>query len=412
MVPFVIGTVFFVTLLYYAKSDQVKTCSSVEVMLSDRARVISKVLHSAVKSEMKCGSIVSESFDRFLQGVFEFTDMKAFYLIYDNEIKLGYPIGSMLKFEAPGKSGQDKAGSEYYYWTSVNDPAFSIEEVKSGSGVKLVLEFPYEGCKNVHQAAAEKFWLTVVVGVLSVFVFLFFSCSAIRNFRLKRRVEVLQVHKDQLVELNLASSGLAHETKNPLGIIRGLAQRILQCDGVVGSVESMAQEIVEQADVTADRLGDFMNYARFSEADFSPVPVLEALQSVLTVISQDCSELGVSFVYPVDEVVIEADDRMLVQIVTNLLFNSLNAVEEGDSISLAVEHSGRSVTLIVSDTGCGMDESFMAEVFKPYVTGSGNGHGIGLSVVKRCVDSLDWNIELESILGKSTTFSIKNIKVG
>jgi len=408
--PLIIGSLFFMVLVYYARKDQVRSCTAVEVQLHDKARVIANMLDSTVKSEMKCGCVETKSFTQMIKYVTSVTELKYIQLFVDGELALSYPEEPPKFIDATTAEGEKITCSNYYYWREVKWSDINRFNIGKTGATHILLGFPLEKCKTAHKIASEQFWLTVLIGLISLFIFWLSTYFTIKNIRLKKRVEMLQVHKEQLLELNQAATGLAHETKNPLGIIRGLAQRISQNSSDTSSIEHVAQEIVEQADVTADRLADFMNYARFSEVNKTPLNLNEVLLPIITVISQDCDEMGVNFKNNLKQQTVLADKQMISQIATNLLFNSLKAVQSNDTISISLKEDGKNYILEIKDTGKGIDPGFMGEIFKPYVSNSDGGHGIGLSVVKRCINTLDWDINVESELGVGTTMTITGIK--
>ena len=402
--------VFFTFLVYYAEREQRRACSAVEIQLKDRARVITDMLNGSVKSEIKCGCVETESFNEMLDYVIAGTELEYIRLYLDGKVSLEYPQAETINIKPDSMEGELFTQERYYYWRDVSWT--DINRFNVGEKMQILMAFPVERCAQVHEAANEEFWLSIAIGTISIVIFGISSYSSIKNFGLKKRVDLLQVHKEQLIELNLAATGLAHETKNPLGIIRGLAQRITRNNNDEFAVSKVAQEIVEQADITADRLADFMNYASFADAAKTAINPNESLMPILTVVNQDCEEMGVTLNNELGDTLIQTDPKMFAQIITNLLFNSLNAVEEGDSITIKLKEKNKYFQLIIKDTGCGIEESFIAKMFQPYVTKSNGGHGIGLSVVKRCINALDWDIHVESELGKGTNIIISNILPG
>ena len=405
--------VFFTFLVYYAEREQRRACSAVEIQLKDRARVITDMLNGSVKSEMKCGCVETESFNEMLDYVIAGTELEYIRLYLDGKVSLEYPQTETINIKPDSMEGELFTQERYYYWRDVSWTDINRFNVgEKGEKMQILMAFPVERCAQVHEAANEEFWLSIAIGTISIVIFWISSYSSIKNFGLKKRVDLLQVHKEQLIELNLAATGLAHETKNPLGIIRGLAQRITRNNNDEFAVSKVAQEIVEQADITADRLADFMNYASFADAAKTAINPNESLMPILTVVNQDCEEMGVTLNNELGDTLIQTDPKMFAQIITNLLFNSLNAVEEGDSITIKLKEKNKYFQLIIKDTGCGIEESFIAKMFQPYVTKSNGGHGIGLSVVKRCINALDWDIHVESELGKGTNIIISNILPG
>ena len=107
----------------------------------------------------------------------------------------------------------------------------------------------------------EMAWKIGAAG-LTLSALLLVWAQGIRSRLLTARLQLEQKGRSHVEELSLAASGLAHETKNPLGIIRGLAQRIEQSATAPSEVRSQAGQIQEEADRAVGYLGDFLSYAR------------------------------------------------------------------------------------------------------------------------------------------------------
>ena len=97
----------------------------------------------------------------------------------------------------------------------------------------------------------------------------------------------------------------------------------------------------------------------------------------------------------------------------NLLMNSLAATSEnGGYVLLTLTSEGaREAVLKVIDDGKGISKEDLPNVFKPYFTSRADGYGIGLAIVKKIVDQSNWEIEIESKVGKGTTVTISGIKL-
>jgi signal transduction histidine kinase len=106
---------------------------------------------------------------------------------------------------------------------------------------------------------------------------------------------------------------------------------------------------------------------------------------------------------------VHADRDQLIQVLINLVVNSLHAMPEGGRLRLSLTREGRHVCLGVSDTGHGMPEEICAKVFEPFFTTKdfGKGTGLGLTVVKGIIEDHGGTIEVESVVDKGTTFWIR-----
>jgi signal transduction histidine kinase len=104
-----------------------------------------------------------------------------------------------------------------------------------------------------------------------------------------------------------------------------------------------------------------------------------------------------------------ADRDQLLQVLINLMMNSLHAMPEGGRLRLSLAREGSHVCLGVSDTGHGMPEEIRSKVFEPFFTTKdfGKGTGLGLTVAKGIVEEHGGTIAVESVIDKGTTFWIQ-----
>jgi two-component system sensor histidine kinase HydH len=191
----------------------------------------------------------------------------------------------------------------------------------------------------------------------------------IRSSLLAEQLEAERARHEHLAELGLAAAGLAHETKNPLGIIMGLAHRVAGNEEVPPEAREMAEHIVDEVDRASARLGGFLTFARQREARQTAVDARAAVAKVVDVMLPDFDSAGVRLTAEVEPVRIRADEEVLAQMVVNLLLNSLHASSAGTTVRLRLTVRGRSAALSVEDEGTGVEPNLLPDVFKPYVSG-------------------------------------------
>ncbi len=245
-----------------------------------------------------------------------------------------------------------------------------------------------------------------------VFVFLVINQLRKRNYILQEKLNSIKTEDEYAEELSLAAAGLAHETKNPLGIIRGLAQQISKNKDISEDVKMKSIEIMNEADITVSRLGDFINYAKIRTPNLIHINILDLTTRITGLFLQDFEDAGVKLNLDVQSSNILADEDMLSQILVNLLMNSLKFTEAGGEVSIKFEKVRKNkVTLSVIDSGEGMSSDMLQKVFKPYLGKSKTGYGIGLAIVKRIIDLSGWKIDVKSEEGTGTQFIISEIDV-
>ncbi len=216
----------------------------------------------------------------------------------------------------------------------------------------------------------------------------------------------------EVEELGLAAAGLAHETKNPLGLMRGMAQRIASGSAEQEEAKELAAKIIDEADLTSSRLGDFLRYAGVKEPSFELLDANATLSKIAALLSDDFKCAGVSLEVEADLVKIEADREMLSQILVNLLLNSLKFTSSGGRVKALLKAGyGGVAVLTVADSGSGIPPEVAPNIFKPYYSRRAGGCGLGLAIVKRMVERMGWQISVETAVGKGTSVHIKGIDV-
>lgn len=214
-----------------------------------------------------------------------------------------------------------------------------------------------------------------------------------------------------LKEMNLAAAGLAHETRNPLNIIRGMAQMISKSD-TAGDLRDKARAIVDETDKVTAQLNEFINYSRPREVRRAKVSLNGAVAEVVRALNYDVEEKKISVESKVESFQIEADEQLLRQALFNLLLNAVQAVGQNGQIQFSAHRNGSSEAVLeISDNGPGVPPEQRQEIFKPYFTTHQKGTGLGLAVVQQIVQAHGWEIQCLSNEPKGARFRISHLKV-
>ena len=215
-----------------------------------------------------------------------------------------------------------------------------------------------------------------------------------------------------LKEMNLAAAGLAHETRNPLNIIRGLAQMISKQPDAPAEIRDKSRAIVAETDKVTGQLNDFINYSRPRDVRRTALALPAAIHEVLRALSYDIEEKKVSVEVQGEALMVEADDQLLRQTLFNLLFNAVQAVGAGGAVQIA---SGRrdagEAWLEVRDDGPGVPPERRQDIFKPYFTTREGGTGLGLAVVKQIALAHGWEIECLPNQPKGAVFRLTHLNL-
>ncbi len=232
-----------------------------------------------------------------------------------------------------------------------------------------------------------------------------------RNSDLQIRLVKASEMNSHLSQMNFAAAGLAHETRNPLNLIRGLAQMITLHANDAPKLREHASTIIEEADRVTVQLNEFINYSKPREAHFAPVEVARLVADVGRTLLPDIEDKQVRFQGPAAPVTVQADEQLLRQALFNLLLNALQAVEPGGQVEVRwVTTSPDEVALEVVDNGPGVPEAERANIFKPYVTMRPKGVGLGLAIVQQIVAAHRWDVTCEAHSPRGAVFRISHLR--
>src|SRR5262249_1011295 len=166
------------------------------------------------------------------------------------------------------------------------------------------------------------------------------------------RASELNTH---LKEMNLAAAGLAHETRNPLNIIRGLAQMISKQTDTALEVRSRTREIIDETDRVTAQLNEFINYSRPREVRRSAVPLGPVVGEGVRALNYDIEEKQIRLQVAEEQLAVEADEQLLRQVLFNLLLNAVQAVEANGEIQIVAKRISAAEAFIeVRDNGPGV----------------------------------------------------------
>ena len=222
---------------------------------------------------------------------------------------------------------------------------------------------------------------------------------------------------EKLSALGALSAGVAHELNNPLAYV-ALNLNLLS-ERVSASLDPADREILDETIGGVQRMRDIATELRtFSGKDGpgppEPVDVSRALTSALNMAQNEIRHRARLVREFEDGLYVLAREGQLVQVFVNVLVNAAQAVDglHAESQVIRVSSSALSDSLVkiaVEDTGAGISEALLPQVFEPFSTSKrrGEGSGLGLAICKRIVQGFGGQIRVESAVGKGTTVSIE-----
>ena len=285
------------------------------------------------------------------------------------------------------------------------------ERGRSSSPVYARLVLSQGELASIIQHHAHMALLAGMVGLVAA-VFLGVAWhSSIKNREQVAALEVAEAQNLHLREMQLAGAGLAHEMKNPLNIVRGTAQGMLQNGNKPAKERQALERMLDEIDRVVSRLNEFLSFSRMPKPEFSPVSVRQVVDQVSSLLHHGMEAENPKIA--VSELpTILADRRLFRQIVFNLLHNGVRATEEAGSVRVYAAATGpTTVRLEVSDSGTGVPEGMRDSLFRPYCTGWSGGTGLGLCIVRQLALAHGWKVGYRPSQDGGSTFWISGIEL-
>ncbi|MBV8855876.1 MAG: response regulator [Acidobacteria bacterium] len=232
----------------------------------------------------------------------------------------------------------------------------------------------------------------------------------------QERIREQYAQIEKLSALGELASGVAHDFNNTLAGILGRAQLLLGAKDPE-RIEAGLKLIIKTAKdgaKTIKRIQDFARQRR--DHDFQPVDVDQLLLDVREITrprwkSRAESEgvhISLELQLGSDEARVMGDESELREVLVNLVFNAVDAMPQGGTLTLSTREAAGQVEIAVADTGTGMAEEVRSRVFDPFFTTKGKaGMGLGLAVSYGIIRRHEGGIEAESEVGKGTTFRVR-----
>ncbi len=224
-----------------------------------------------------------------------------------------------------------------------------------------------------------------------------------RESWLKREEHMLRSEKLRVVgEL---ASGMAHEIRNPLTTIKGFLQLSKAGNyNVEPWYDLIMDEITRMSMLTAE----FLQFSKPHVTQYRVQSIRSCIERVISLLDSETTRLGhqIHFEYdPMDIRMLMDQDKML-QLLLNLMKNALEAMVDQGDIFIRLYKQQNYAVIEIADTGKGIPEAELDKIFIPFYTTKDSGTGLGLSICHKIVQDHDGTIEVESLMGTGTKFTI------
>lgn len=223
-----------------------------------------------------------------------------------------------------------------------------------------------------------------------------------RDVTERKSLEKQLVNTEKLASLGTLAAGVAHEINNPLGIMLGFCELLLEKMSP-GTMEYNDLKTIERHGLHCKSIVErLLNFARISEESDDPCDINASVEAILAVVRHTVTMNNITLVSSLadDLPLVAIDSKALQQVLLNLISNSIHALNGNGVLSVTTRRgkNQRWVELIVADTGCGIKKEFRQRIFDPFFTTKkvGEGTGLGLSVSYGIVSKVGGTVSCES----------------
>jgi len=296
--------------------------------------------------------------------------------IYDDEISLKLePLDRLLK---------DGLEKEAVYIKH-------LLKVKSSSGK----EMPAIINTSVQKDPSGK-----IIGVVGAFR----SLEEIKNF------EESMVRARNLASIGELSAGMAHEIRNPLTSIKGYAQFIKMELGEGSPLSEDVDIIINEVDRLNGILDRFLTFARPTQPKLEKCSINDIIKDVVKLLGSDKLPQNIKLETDLQDVPeSDLDYEQMEQALLNVAINAVQAMKSGGTLSFSTTYNPaeKLVEADISDTGPGIPSESLEDIFEPFYTTKPKGTGLGLSITSTIIESHKGFIEVKTVPGEGTQFTIK-----
>jgi nitrogen-specific signal transduction histidine kinase len=284
-------------------------------------------------------------------------------------------------------------------------------------------------CSYLYPALQEYEITTEAYGLLAIRILFFFLAAMVVNrFVVENRQQIKRYQElaktlaetnrkleqaqeearrsERLAALGQMSAGLAHEIRNPLGVIKGSAEMLHQkLDGSNPLAVELAGYISTETNRLSALVTRFLDFARPLHADLTPQQITSVLDHALQFVSlaqtADASSVQVERQYEANLPPVPLDEGLCEQAFVNLIQNAYDAMGKNGGILRLIAKAAKStdrdgIEVRIEDSGPGIPDNLREQIFNPFVTTKKSGVGLGLSIVSRIVDGHHGSIRVEN----------------
>ncbi len=228
----------------------------------------------------------------------------------------------------------------------------------------------------------------------------------IHDLTRQKQIEEEIVKAQHFATIGELAGMVGHDLRNPLASIQGATYYLKRkyADGMGGSGKEMLDTIensIQYADKIVNDLVDYSREIRLEPEETNPKSLMAHALSLVPS-AQNVQLVDLTAYAPL----LRVDTAKMCRVFVNIIKNAFEAMPNGGTLTLRSAESDADVEISVQDTGVGMSQEAICQLWKPLFTTKARGIGLGLAICKRMVEAHDGSIRVQSAMGEGTTFTV------
>lgn len=221
----------------------------------------------------------------------------------------------------------------------------------------------------------------------------------LRDLTKMKQLEQELQRSERLAAVGKMAAGVAHELRNPLSSIKGLALLLKTKAGAEGG--ETADTLVREVERLNRSIGELLDYAKPGTLECEPCHPMAIIDKTLLLLEPDLNELDISVTkdYEGELITVQADPDKIRQVLLNVLLNAIQALEDIDGerkLEIGLKEDEGRVLVSVRDNGSGIAPEAMKKIFDPYFTTKNSGTGLGLATSLKIIEEHGGTLRAES----------------
>jgi two-component system sensor histidine kinase HydH len=209
---------------------------------------------------------------------------------------------------------------------------------------------------------------------------------------------------ERLAALGKMAAGVAHELRNPLSSIKGLAVLLKAKFSIPSNEAETADILVKEVERLNRSIGELLDYAKPAQLKRDAAFIQEIIRKTVSLVQVDAESYNIDIQLETDNDIpqILVDKDKMNQVFLNLFLNAIQAMEHGGDLVVRAEKDRQTIIITIRDNGVGIEPENLSRVFDPYYTTKNDGTGLGLAMTSKIIEEHGGKIELSSVYGEFT----------